>query len=106
MATLGPLVHQRDRTRAYHQWVTGKPSSSPPEDIEAVFSSYMARNPGVEAVRRPEDPCSSDELGRRAGGWFARDWKALTSGGTPWGLLYKEIMDTGFEFLLRAGGAG
>lgn len=103
VATLGPLVHDQERARSFVQWVDGPSSARPSDAIDAVFCSYMAWNLGVQAVREPSDPYSSDELGRRAGNWFARGWKALPSGGSPWGLLCKEIMNTEFDFVLRVG---
>ena len=104
VAALGPVVYDRDRCLSFVEWATGIPSggTSAPE-VEAVFHTYMAWNLAIQAIRVPSDPHSSDEMGRRAADHFAKDLKPLPSGANPWGLLCREIMNTEFDFILRAG---
>ena len=104
VATLGPVVYNRDRCLSFVEWATGLPTSetSAPE-VEAVFHTYMAWNLAVDAVRSPSDRHSSDELGRRAADHLAKGFQPLPSGANPWGLLCREILNTEFDFILRAG---
>jgi len=104
VATMGPVVYARDKALGFVEWATGRPSdgASAPE-VEAVFHTYLAWNIAVEAVRKPGDRYSSDELGKRAVEHFSRGFGPLPSGANPWRLLCQEILNTEFEFVLRVG---
>ncbi len=105
VSALGPIVYDRERARAFVEWASGaKVDDAQALDIDAVFHTYTAWHLAVQAVRAPGDPYSSDALGRRAADAFTREMKPLAAGGEPWGLLAREIMNTEFDFILRAGG--
>ena len=104
VAALGPVAYHRDRCLAFVEWATGLPSAGASvAEVEAVFHTYMAWNLAIQAVRGPSDPHSSDALGQRAADHFSKGLNPLPSGANPWGLLCREIMNTEFDFILRAG---
>lgn len=104
VATVGPIVYDREKCLRFVEWASAQPSdgASAPE-VEAVFHTYLAWNIAVEAVRKPGDRYSSDELGRRAAANFSQGFCPLPSGANPWGLLCLEILNTEFDFVLRVG---
>ncbi len=63
VATVGPIVYDREKCLRFVEWASAQPSdgASAPE-VEAVFHTYLAWNIAVEAVRKPGDRYSSDEL--------------------------------------------